>query len=674
MTNPFAAHFSVVRIFIFSSFLWLTLVNHLLFANPSTVSSVQESAAPTSDEMKIAEDRDRAILDAVNGISKKPAAELKSKKIKLSEAEKKERSWKWPKLKFWTHEKRADSLPRKDGDTPAMVEQPTKRVSSSEFFSKPDQSPNFEEVKKKRTKRLRQFPKLDPDAVKDAITETKIEMKKEFINMGEHSLESAIRRAISVHLPAQIAHERIVLAERRILKAFRDFFPSADLTTTKKDGTISSGPYKHNDWRVNLRQPLFKGGILWNTFQVEMANREVARRELDVTVSEIVSETSKAYLEYERAWNVLRDKETLLGISTKLKSIADQKAKAALVSDIERLNMDSLFGQAEYDMETARQDLELAKLELQRVLELDIADPIEIKSMIQIDSVAFPESEAAHAADDQKTSAENIASVSGSRSLSVEGKDLEHFIDMAYMYRPDLQVEAAKLRAAHLSHKISLGKHLPEADMIVEFGKLGEAFEGTDLRFQGDLETTEPRLKTEWRIGAELAWKLGGNTLGYNFDHDQRAPSVSQFQSAQGPISDTHTFSLSLLDNLNSLAELKETKIAALEQVLQLERSERDAIREIKEAYFNYNKALIQAESVYKKMKYREKLSKLAEHRHSNNEIQVSEYLQAEMDYNQERAALHKAMADFYLAKVNLNRAIGIRDYLKIEAHQFETR
>ena len=62
-----------------------------------------------------------------------------------------------------------------------------------------------------------------------------------------------------------------------------------------------------------------------------------------------------------------------------------------------------------------------------------------------------------------------------------------------------------------------------------------------------------------------------------------------------------------------------------------------------------------------------QKLAQLAKHRLETNEVQISEYLQAEMDFTEERGLLYKALSDFFLAKAKLNRAIGIRDYLMVE-------
>ncbi len=622
----------------------------------------KEASGFNSEEKQITQDRESAIQNAVQTLKhKRPAHQKISKWLD------------WDAIMFWKKSSGTGAAIGEKGKAPQTKASKTKVETGKEpaksrfakFFSKPPKPPNFGELIRKRDERLKQFPHLDPEQVAETVTETKLQIKREFLKEEKHTLENVIRQAIQVHLPVQIAHERVMLADRRILKAFRDFFSDVTLSKTKKDGTLSSGPFKHNSWRTSLRQPLFRGGVLWNTFRLEMTNRETAKRELDRLLSELIALTSRAYFEYERAWKKLQDEQSLFADAKKLKEISDEKVKANLVSEIEKLNIDSLYGQGEFNLETARQDLELAKLDLQKVLELDIQDEINIVPVSQMEGAE--ETENWDLSDLSKDAVRIDPTADASKPLmQVENRQVEHYIDLAYQNRSDLQVEASKLRAARLTHKISTGKLLPEADLIVEFGKLGEAFELGDRRFQGDLETTEPRLKTEWRIGAELSWNIAGNTLEYSFDHDQRAPSISQFEGLQGPITETKTMTLSVLDGLNALADLRETKIGVLEQVVQLEKVERDVIREVKEAYFKYNKALIQLESSHKRMKYRERLLALAKHRLDNNEIQISEYMQAQIDVSEDRGSFYKALSEFYISKVDLNRAIGVRDYLKL--------
>ena len=121
-----------------------------------------------------------------------------------------------------------------------------------------------------------------------------------------------------------------------------------------------------------------------------------------------------------------------------------------------------------------------------------------------------------------------------------------------------------------------------------------------------------------------------------------------------------------VLSGLQEYAEIKESQVRKLEQVVELEKKELEVIREVKEAYFDYHKASIQVESSLKRNQYRQRLVELAKLRLEKAEIEISEYLQAELDLAEERKKLHDALADLFKAKSKLNRAIGIRDFLPI--------
>ncbi len=476
--------------------------------------------------------------------------------------------------------------------------------------------------------------------VNRAIATDTAEAKQQFLQSQDKNLRDVLGRAVNVSVQADIARERITLAKFRIAKAVRDFFPEAAFEADLKHGSLSIPAFTSDHWRMKFRIPVFRGGVLWNTLFLEMANLEVAKREYDKAISDLVAAVSQSYFEFERAQNVFHDQDELMKRAKAQKEISDQKYQSKIISEIEKLNTDSLFSQARYDLETAQQDVEIAKLELLKYLYLEQNDPIAIKSLYSLENFKV---------DSLKK---------GSVITGNADNDLDHLIELAYQNRPDLQVEASKLKATQYAYRVVLGQRLPQFDFLLEFGELAEAFIS---------DTLDPPHLREFRAGMEMTWPFLGNTLKYTYDHDQRAKSVTQFQGGQGSRTLAHTFSVKLLDDLGQFSSMMEAKVNNLEQIVELEKTERDVIREVKEAYFNFNKALIQVQSAYTRMGYRSRLAKLAKHRLDQNEIQISEYIQAEMDYTQERSLIYKALSEFFLSKAKLNRAIGIKDYLPVE-------
>lgn len=512
--------------------------------------------------------------------------------------------------------------------------------------------PVGEEVKILRQQRRQKMPYLDKGHIKESITAKSIGKKQSFTQKRKKTLEEVVGRAVDVYTPAKAAKERITLAKRRILAAARELLPGGSFNFQLRKGSLSADSFTGKDYHLTFRVPVFRGGILWNTLLKEKAEYRAAKKEYDAVLNELVDEVSNAYFEYQRALLTYEDKSGLAERTAKQLDISRKKYAQALISEIESLNVESMAGQTQYDVETAEQELELAKLELQRFLDLDIGDPVEIVSLYDAESLIGKVK-----AGGELTTA-RTARIEVEAGKTILGKNLDEFVDLAYTHRPELQVESERLRAARLEEKISRGVFQPRADLVMEFGELAESF----IRNADD-----PHGQPEWRLTFELSNNLFGNKLKHTFDTDENAPSVAQFQQGTGSQVTNRKFEIGIFDGLEDYAEAKEAEVKKLEQVIELEKKEREVIREVKEAYFDYHKAEVQVESSLKRNQYRQKLVSLAQIRLEKTEIEISEFLQAELDLSEERARLHRALADLFKAKSKLNRAIGIRDYLIVE-------
>lgn len=531
-----------------------------------------------------------------------------------------------------------------------------------------------EQVRVMRQERAETMPYLDRGYIRYSINKDRIRDKSQFVTGDEKKLEDLLARAIQVHTPVRAARERISLARRRILAAFRNLFPEAKYEVHQKEGALSSSAFNSRNYRFSFRQPIFRGGILWNTLLQEQAGLETAEKDYEKTVADLAKDVSEAYFEYNRTLRVTEDQANAIEKMRRFAEISAKKFDQKITSEIEHLNVQSLFSQMEYDRETSVQELELAKLELQKFLDLDIQDDLHVAGLYQMeDLVSAAKTEEYAQEKEEKDQAAKKTAPSDSEE-SEEGTDIEktagdfrgavdmpnvgELVDLAYEHRPELQVEAAKLQSAILDERINFGELLPHADFILEFGKLGEAF---------DVNSAEPGLREEFRAMVELTWNAAGSEVGYTFENDQRAPSVSQFLAGSGTQTMRHTISVGLLDGLKALVGAKEAEVEKLNQIAELEKTEKEVIHDVKQAYFDYQKSRIQMESSVKRLDYRQRLARLAEHRLGQNEIQISEYIQAEIDYLREETELHKALKDYFTAKSNLNRAIGVRDYFAIE-------
>ena len=159
-----------------------------------------------------------------------------------------------------------------------------------------------------------------------------------------------------------------------------------------------------------------------------------------------------------------------------------------LISEIEYLNVESLQSQIENDLEQTKQDYELAYLDLQKELNLDIADRIRLVPFYSYKKLMA-----------KATKKNGKPSSGGKNSVVLDSgeplKPLDEYIKMAYDHRPDLKLEANRLRSNIMAKRAALGKLLPQVNIMMEFGDLGEAFtETADPEVQ-----MRPDYKPEWQ-------------------------------------------------------------------------------------------------------------------------------------------------------------------------------
>ena len=231
------------------------------------------------------------------------------------------------------------------------------------------------------------MPYRDRSYINEAINPDALRTKQEFVEKRQKDLKEVIGRAVEVYTPAKAAKERISLGKRRILVGAGELLPGGFFNFDIRRGQLSADAFKGDDYHVSFRVPVFRGGILWNTLLKERAEYRAAKKEYDAVINELVEEVSSAYFEYNRALQGYQDKQGLAQKARKQHVISKKKYERALISEIESLNVESMAGQMQYEVETAEQELELAKLELQRYLDLDITEEIQIKPFYDIDEL-----------------------------------------------------------------------------------------------------------------------------------------------------------------------------------------------------------------------------------------------------------------------------------------------
>ncbi len=508
-----------------------------------------------------------------------------------------------------------------------------------------------------REERFKQMPYLDPVLIRSEIKDQDIEAKSRFVSSGSNKLTDLIERAVMVNSKIKAAHERIGLEKRRIIVALRNLFPDASFEFYDKDGKYSGDRFVSNFYQTTFKQPVFHGGALWNTLLQKQSDWEAARKDYDAVLGDLWKDVAVAYFDYNRALQTLEDQTRVMKEMEKYVNQSKQKYSAKIISEIEFLNTESLFSQMQYDLETYKQELELAKLELQKLLDLEIEDEVKVQPLYDVEGLLkkMPSEESKEDPTQTKQAVGNLrVAVEEVRSIP----ELKNFIDLAYRNRPEFQVDAAKLNSARLEEKIRFAELLPRTDVTLEWGKLGESY--TD-------DTKDPEMQLNFRMALEVKWNLGGNTVQYSLENKDMAQSLSSFaQTAQGNRASMKTFKVGILDSLKAYVDTKDAEVARLDRVVELEKTEKEIIQDVKRAYFDYQKSQIQVKSSLQRVNYKKRLASLSQHKLDNNEIQISEYMDAAIALLRELSTLHKALSEYFSAKAKLNHAIG-KSYFPLE-------
>ena len=84
---------------------------------------------------------------------------------------------------------------------------------------------------------------------------------------------------------------------------------------------------------------------------------------------------------------------------------------------------------------------------------------------------------------------------------------------------------------------------------------------------------------------------------------------------------------------------------------------------ELKEGFFNYEKAIIQLDAAKTKVNFQTKEAEILKLRRGFGEATDSQVVESLVKVAQEQYSYVQAITDYYMSIVSLNKAIGIDDY-----------
>ena len=209
------------------------------------------------------------------------------------------------------------------------------------------------------------------------------------------SLPDAVTRALTVGDEARIAdaqseatHAQVTTARATALPQLRftgGYTQTLENARAAIVGSVFGQNYNYNG-NVNLSLPIFQGGRALGGIQAARRTQAASRFNVAETKSQVTVDVQRAYLNALAAEQLVAIQERNLQLSTERVAQAEQLEKAGRAARydvlrvrVERTNLEPLAIQA-------RNDRDIAYLQLKELLNLPLAQPIRLTTHVGMDS------------------------------------------------------------------------------------------------------------------------------------------------------------------------------------------------------------------------------------------------------------------------------------------------
>jgi len=177
-------------------------------------------------------------------------------------------------------------------------------------------------------------------------------------------------------------------------------------------------------------------------------------------------------------------------------------------------------------------------------------------------------------------------------------------------------------------------------------------------------ETEDLKMHRDWNVGVKVSKPFWGNTASYSFTKEETKKKVG-LTDRQG--TEVQSGEIGILDAMSVASEVREAEIKRHKSENELIEASRQVNLEVKEAYYNYQEAVIQVKNTLEKVRFQNEAVKTARAQARLNEAMQSQVLEAEIKLTDERSLYVKALSDYNFSLTKLNKAIGIADYFSLQ-------
>ncbi len=447
------------------------------------------------------------------------------------------------------------------------------------------------------------------------------------------SLNECVDIAVENHIPSKIAKEQIKLARLKTYEAARAFFPSMTANYSRSTGISRSpgnemGLWRGIDYGMDIKQPVFHGGEIAFGFQQATINLKIAEENYKKIKSDLIIEVGKAYYALCKS---VSGKVVYNKLFTEFKTFFDFSVKALkmeIISQLEALNIESLYNQANYLNLESESEYELSRLTLEQKMNIEDSMDFEIDTNLK------------------------------EKVIDVNMKDC---LKTALLNRSEIKIAFMTVDSSRFGKLVAQAKMFPKIDLMGRIGKSAERYAGENTMDVGG-SGGKPDPTTDWFFGAEFSWLLGGNTLSYNTSKRiDLSRTINTFYGGQVYVQ--NEFKMGILDNLKAYSDQKEADIVYQKSLNELNETKQKITQEVKEAFYTYKKSTIQLGAAKSKLNFEDRESQILNYKRSMGETETSELMSALLRKTQSDIGYLEALSNLNFAVVALTKAVGIENY-----------
>lgn len=432
------------------------------------------------------------------------------------------------------------------------------------------------------------------------------------------TVKEAVDIGLANYLPLQVAQKKVEVAKAKLREAKRALFPNLSGIWEEKRGAVArTSHYRGRTMKVQGTWPVFYGGELQNTIKQASANLESVKKEYDIIRSEQVLTIKKSYYAVVKAIYNAQYQSELFGEIQQIYQRVQSEYKEKLIPEVDYLNMESLYQQTYFQLESAKNDLASADMLLHQAINIDPDEPVPVDVKLNF------------------------------MKLSVYLDDL---IDLSLTNNPVIHKQELILESAYYGREVFKSKKLPHVDLQGSLGRQGEAARGLAI----DTER-------EWFIGVKSSMPVGPNTINHTYTRRQFGPTVLALTGSQDLANRTQ------FDFLNNFAEMTDEKQAEADYFQAQEdfaNKKNEVTAQVRDGYYEFQKSLIQVDASVARIRFQEKQLGVKRALVGLRETPVTELVGTLVELAQERFSFIRAVADYHISIANLNKVIGIEDYL----------